>query len=261
MFAVTPLRSQLLSQHGFRHGFSPRQGGVSQPPFDSCNLGRGVGDEPEHVAENRRRFAAAVGYEPGALFEVNQVHGREVHAVRRSDDPAQVRVASGDGLVAERGASVGVRTADCVPLLVADPETRCVAALHAGWRGAAAGVASSGLELLMQVSGAPAERLVAGIFPHIRACCFEVSADVAEVLANAWPPGVVGCDALSRRGPGGKPHVDLAALLHAQLTAAGLVAARIELVDGCTRCSADRFFSYRRDGQASGRHLSAIVAE
>ena len=260
MFAVTPLRSQLLSQHGFRHGFSPRQGGVSQSPFDSCNLGRGVGDDPEHVAENRRRFAAAVGYEPEALFEVEQVHGSEVHAVQPSDDPARLRQVRGDGLVAERGVSVGVRTADCVPLLVADPETRCVSALHAGWRGAAAGVVPSGLALLMQRSKAPAERLVAGIFPHIRACCFEVSEDVAEVLASAWPQAVIGRDALSQRGPLGKPHVDLVALLRAQLTAAGLLAARIELVDGCTRCSAERFFSYRREGQASGRHLSAIVA-
>jgi polyphenol oxidase len=258
---VTPLRSPLLSHHGFRHGFSPRQGGVSLPPYDSCNLGRGVGDDAEHVAENRRRFAAAVGYAPDALFEVNQVHGREVHTARPGDDPARLRAESADGLVAERGASVGVRTADCVPVLVADPETRCAAALHAGWRGAAAGVVPSGLELLMRVSGAPAERLVAGVFPHIRACCFEVSDDVAEALAAAWPLAAAGRELLVRRRPGGKPHVELAALVHAQLTAAGLAGASIDLAPGCTRCSAERFFSYRRDGQASGRHLSAIVAE
>jgi polyphenol oxidase len=260
VFAVTPLRSPLLSRHGFRHGFSPRQGGVSRAPYDSCNLGRGVGDDPEHVAENHRRFAAAVGYEPHALFEVNQVHGREVHAARPGEDPERLRVESGDGLVAERGASVGVRTADCVPLLVADPETRYAAALHAGWRGAAAGVVSSGLDLLMRVSGAPAERLIAGVFPHIRACCFEVSDDVAEALAAAWPLAAAGRDVLVQRAPGGKPHVDLAALLRAQLTAAGMAAAHIDLLEGCTRCAAERFFSYRRDGQASGRHLSAIVA-
>jgi YfiH family protein len=257
---VTPLRSPLLARYGFRHGFSPRRGGVSRPPFDSCNVGAGVGDDPEHVAENRRRFADAVGYAPDALFEVDQVHGREVHAVCAGDDPARLRGQQGDGLVGERGASVGVRTADCVPILLADPETRCAAALHAGWRGAAAGVVPSGLELLLRVSQAPVGRLIAGIFPHIRACCFEVSEDVAEALAAAWPLGAAEREALVRRRPGAKPHVDLAALLRAQLMAAGLCVAHIDLVPGCTRCSADSFFSYRREGSVSGRHLSAIVA-
>jgi YfiH family protein len=256
--AVTPLRSSLLLEHGFRHGFSPRAGGVSAAPYASCNLGRGVGDHPESVAENHRRFADAVGYAPAGLFELSQVHGRDVLRVKVGADPVSLRAESGDGLVGADGVVVGVRTADCVPVLVADPETRSVAALHAGWRGTALGVVPSGLEALIATSGAPASRLVAAVFPHIGPCCFEVSEDVAQTLAAACPQ-LTAAEVVQRR-PAEKPHVDLAAILRAQLMAAGLPSAQIDVVAGCTRCEAERFFSFRRDGKASGRHLTAIVA-
>lgn len=255
---VTPIRSQLLLENGFRHGFSPRAGGVSQPPYASCNLGRGAGDDLEHVAENHRRYAASVGYTPEQLFELSQVHGREVRDVTPNDQPLLVRAQSGDGLVASRGAAAGIRTADCVPVLVADPRTRAVAALHAGWRGVALGVVPNGVERLIAVSGAPASRLIAGVFPHIAVCCFEVSEDVAQQLVAASPqPQAAG---LVERPLGTKPHVNLSAIVQQQLSAAGLTRESIDVVPGCTMCDAERFFSFRRDGRASGRHLTAIVA-
>jgi YfiH family protein len=230
-------------------------------------LGRGVGDELADVEENRRRFAAAVGYEPAALFELSQVHGREVRAVTAADQPELVRAESGDGLVVSGGAAAGVRSADCVPVLVADPVTRSAAALHAGWRGVALGVVPAGVERLIEVSGATASRLVAAIFPHIETCCFEVGQDVAQQLMAAWtaagggnasraevPSGVL------EQRPGEKPHIDLSGIVIQQLLAAGLRRAHIDVVPGCTVCDADRFFSFRRDGQASGRHLTAIIA-
>jgi len=259
MQKVAPLRSPLLAEHGFKHGFSPRRGGISAAPFDTCNLGRGVGDEPSCVAENRRRFAAAVGYAEETLFEVNQVHGRDVRAVAPGDLPAQLVALSADGLVADGGRTVGVRTADCVPVLVADPTTRAVAALHAGWRGTAFGVIGVGVESLRKLAAAPAERLIASLFPHIGVCCFEVSEEVAETLVASLPRTAAG--EVVRRVAGGKPRVDLSAILRQQLMAAGVPARQIDLVAGCTRCDAESFFSYRRDGQASGRHLTAIVAD
>jgi YfiH family protein len=261
MPGVMPLRSQLLVEHGFRHGFSPRAGGVSEPPYASCNLGRGVGDDPAHVAENHRRFAEAVGYAPDSLFELSQVHGRVVRDVTPGNQPHQLREESGDGLVARRGMVVGVRTADCVPVLVADPLTRTAAALHAGWRGTALGVVPAGVERLIAVTGAPAERLIAGVFPHIGVCCFEVSDDVAQQLVAACPAGgaAAGASVVEQR-PGEKPHLSLSTIVHQQLMAAGMTRASVDLVSGCTMCDAERFFSYRRDGQASGRHLTAIVA-
>jgi YfiH family protein len=258
MPGVMPLRSKLLSEHGFKHGFSPRAGGVSQPPYASCNLGRAVGDNLEHVAENHRRFAEAVGYAPEALFELSQVHGRDVREVRPGEDPKVVRSESGDGLVGLDGAVVGVRTADCVPVLVADTETRRVAALHAGWRGVALGVVPAGVERLVAASGAPRERLIAAVFPHIAVCCFEVSDDVAAQLVAASGAGESA--PLVEQGPRGKPHVNLEAVVRLQLMAAGLPTENIDVVPGCTRCDAARFFSFRRDGRASGRHLTAIIA-
>jgi YfiH family protein len=258
MPAVTPIRSQLLLEHGFRHGFSPRAGGVSQPPYASCNLGRGVGDDIEHVAENHRRFAEAVGYAPDLLFELSQVHGSVVREVTPADPPLLVRAESGDGLVACGGAVAGIRTADCVPVLVADPQTRAVAALHAGWRGVALGVVPNGVERLIAVSGAPGSRLIAGIFPHIAVCCFEVSEDVAQQLVAASPQP--DAPELVERPLGAKPHLSLSAVVQQQLLAAGLPRANIDSLAGCTMCDPEHFFSFRRDGRASGRHLTAIVA-
>lgn len=261
MAALYPLTSSLLSAHGFRHGFSPRAGGISAGAFGPCNLGRGVGDEPAHVEENRARFAAAVGYADARLLELHQVHGRAVHRVGSKTDRVALRQEEGDGLVATPGAAVGVRSADCVPVLLGDPESRCVAALHAGWRGTALGVVEQGVRALRELSGAQPSRLVAALFPHIRLCCFEVSPEVATTLVEASPDHDV---VQYFSGPGSvpdpHPHVALASILRAQLVAAGLSADRIDDVLGCTRCDDERFFSYRRDGQASGRHLGVIVA-
>lgn len=248
---ISVLRSSLLTRHGFAHGSSLRTGGVSREPFASLNLGRAVGDEPEHVAENLRRFAAAIGFSADALFELSQVHGNGVRRVAPSDAAAAVRCESGDALVASGGAAVGVRTADCVPVLLADPASRRVAAVHAGWRGVALAVVPAAIEAL----GVPASGLLAAVFPHIRACCFEVGEEVAAQLAL-----LPGGESAIARAHGPKPHVALASLVVAQLMAAGLAAPNLDDVPGCTRCEPERFFSFRRDGQASGRHLTAIVS-
>lgn len=242
------LRSQKLAELGFAHGFSTRSGGASLGPYASLNLGRSVGDELGHVEENRRRFASWVGYAPAALFEVDQVHGAVVRQVDPDQDPARVRSEAGDALVACAGAAIGVRTADCVPVLIADPGTRQVAAVHAGWRGVVAGVVPAAVAALSAASGAPASRLWAAVFPHIRSCCFEVGVDVAEQLARCAP------------GTAAASHMALDAIVRSQLLAAGLAAAQLDDISGCTCCDAERFFSFRRDGQVSGRHLTAIVA-
>ena len=249
------LREPSLLAQGFRHGFSTRLGGVSAPPYESLNLGHGVGDRPERVAENQRIFAAEVDFAPERLLTLSQVHGAAVQRVDAAADPAAVARLQGDALVAEPGAAVGVRTADCVPLLLADPESRRAAAIHAGWRGVCAGVVGAGVRALCEAAAAPPARLIAAIFPHIRSCCFEVGEDVAAQLQAAAP--ALGCVA---PGPRGRPHVALAALVRAQLMAAGVAADRCEDVPGCTVCDAARFFSFRRDGRESGRHLAVIVA-
>jgi YfiH family protein len=248
------LRSELLSRHGFRHGFSLRGGGVSRPPFDSLNLARSVGDDPEHVAENLRRFAQAVGFDAGRLYEVSQVHGAELVRVDLELEPAQLRATQADALLASApGSPIGVRVADCAALLLADPDSGQVAAVHAGWRGTVAQIAPRAVAALCAQAGAAPRRLLAALFPHIDVAAFEVGDDVArQVEASAHGEH----DVVRRGAP--KPHVDLARALSAQLRAAGLAAESIERVPGCTFSEPERFFSYRRDGAASGRHLAVI---
>ncbi|HEY2735490.1 MAG TPA: peptidoglycan editing factor PgeF [Polyangiales bacterium] len=248
------LRARNLSKQGFSHGFSTRLDGVSAGPFASLNLGNAGLDAAENIAENQRRFAREVGYAPESLFTSSQVHGRTVRRVRANEAPESLRREEADALLAERAASVGVRTADCVPLLLADPSSRAVVAVHAGWRGAAAGIACAAVETLAQ-SGVDPSQLMAAVFPHIRACCFEVGAEVVDALAAAAPAVEV-----AQQRPGSKPHAILIAVIRSQLMAAGMRAEAIEDVPGCTCCEPERFFSFRRDGAASGRHLAAIVA-
>jgi YfiH family protein len=249
------LRAPSISALGFQHGFSTRQGGVSRAPFDSLNLGASRGDEPERVAENQRRFAAALGYDAARLFMLNQVHGADVHEVSGQDEPERVRSLQGDALVAPPGVAIGVRSADCVPVLLVDPASRQVAAAHAGWRGVLAGVVPAAALRLAQRSGSPIAQLRAAVFPHIRRCCFEVDDALAEQLATAGP----GTQQSVFQVDEGKPYVALDAIVRAQLQAAGLSEAQIEDVPGCTCCDSERFFSYRRDGAKFGLHFAVVV--
>ncbi len=245
------LKSTLLEQAGFRHAFFTRQGGVSEGVYGSLNFSATTGDSVERFAENLRRGASALGVIPERVYFLHQVHGTEAHLLGGDEPREQVNATAGDALVSRNPlVACGVRTADCVPVLLADPTTGLVGAAHAGWRGAAAGVVGNTIEA-MRSAGARGP-LLAAIGPHISVRAFEVSEDVASELALASAdPGVV------ERSYGPKPHVDLRRLLHAQLR--GLGVSSIDDVPGCTVNEPELFFSYRRDGQQSGRHLSAIV--
>jgi YfiH family protein len=248
------LRSELLVRAGVRHAFNLRTGGASEGAYASFNLGRAVGDDAGCVEENHRRFAEAAGYKAGALYELSQVHGAGVRVVSAEDAPPQVRRNEGDALVAPRGGlAIGVRVADCAALLMIDTQSGAVAAIHAGWRGTAAGVLEAGVRRLLDQGGA-ASALRVALFPHIRRCCFEVGDEVALQLRACSPdPDVVD---RSRA----KPHVDLTAILRAKLAVLGVAPDAVDDIPGCTRCEPERFFSFRRDGQRSGRHLAAIVS-
>lgn len=251
------LRSPLLQKAGFAHGFSLRTGGVSEAPFDSLNLARSVGDDRVNVAGNHRRLAADVGYEAQALFEVSQVHGAVVRMIGAGDAPDRVRAEEADGAVTDLAAvAVGVRVADCLPLLIADVRTGRVAAIHCGWRGVAGAIVDRALDALCNDGSEPPD-LRAAIGPHIGACCFEVGDEVVVALRLV----AHGAAVVARRdGASGKPHVALAAIVRAQLEVRGVGAAQCDELGGCTRCDAERFYSYRRDGARSGRHLAVIVA-
>lgn len=253
--AIRVVQSSLLKTYGFCHGFSLRTGGVSSEPFETLNLGRAVGDVALSVAENHRRFAVDVGYDENRLYELSQVHGKEVTVVDGKQAPTTFRTQQGDALIGVGSAiAVGVRTADCIAVLIGDPSSGAVATIHAGWRGVVAGVLQATLKKLSDIAGTEVSTWCVAIGPHIRQCCFEVGEDVAEEIAHSCENAEI----IERTGP--RPRVSLVKALRVQLNQQGVSAKRIDDVGGCTHCEAQRFFSYRRSGASTGRHLAVIVS-
>ncbi len=249
------LRAPLLQALGVTHGFSLRTGGVSAPPFDSLNIARAVGDDPAHVQANLIVLASAIGYRAEALFELSQVHGDALRWVSAGEDPVIVRQEEGDVLFAtDPGVAIGIRVADCIAALIHDPVSGAVAGVHAGWRGVVERAADAAIDALTYEAKAKPENLRVATFPHIRGCCFEVGDDVAQTIEGASDARNV-IDT-SR----GKPRVHLLPVLQAQLRARGVLDVHVQDVAGCTHCEPQRFFSFRRDGKRSGRHLAVIVA-
>jgi polyphenol oxidase len=187
------------------------------------------------------------------------VHGARV--VRGDSDMAARPLEEADAIVAAAedvaSLAVAVRVADCVPVLVGDRRIGAVAAIHAGWRGVVAGVIPRAMAELAKVGSGD---YVAAIGPCIGPCCFEVSAEVAARIVDSCGGDASLAVFTPVHGGAGeaKAMVDLRRAVRAQLAAAGVH--DVEDVPGCTRCDAARFFSYRRDGEASGRHMAVIVA-
>jgi hypothetical protein len=246
MFVTSPLLP-------IPHGFSVRQGGVSEGAFRSLNLSFSGGDDVRHVEENHRRLAEAVGFDVASLHTVSQVHGDAV--LRVDEAPASLALRTrgeADAVWTSRpGAAVAIRTADCVPILIADPEGRRVSAVHSGWRGTDSKIAARAVEALV-ADGARPERLVAAIGPHIRLCCYQVSEDLARRFQQRFDEGTAVLE-------DGHWHLDLARAVRRTLVEAGIPEDRIDLLRDCTSCDAERYFSHRRDNGMTGRHLNFAV--
>lgn len=249
-------KSPLLTALGFSHAFFTRRGGVSPAPFDSLNFAVRVGDDRAHVLENELRAAAELGVPVSHLFHASQVHGVDVLVLDGSEQRSDVLQRNAD-ITATTVAQIacGVRTADCVPVLLADTVSGAVAAVHSGWRGTVLGAAKHGVEALRALGADPAH-MVAAIGPHIESCCFEAGDDVAAELRGASSCA----NAIARSDPArGKSWPNLRGIVRAQLEDMGVARAAIDDVAGCTVCDRDTFHSFRRDGARSGRMLSAIV--
>ncbi|PWG62619.1 peptidoglycan editing factor PgeF [Sediminicurvatus halobius] len=220
-----------------------RAGGVSKPPFDTLNLGTRAGDDPSAVAANRGRLRHLAAL-PAVPSWLAQVHGRRVvHA-----DEVMPDVTEADAVWSDRpGAVCAVLVADCLPVLLADRDGRCVAAAHAGWRGLAGGVLEATVAALPVGPGA----LVAWLGPCIGPDAFEVGVEVREAFLDG-DSGATGC---FRPSPAGRWLADLGGLARRRLAGAGVAA--IHGGGLCTYSDPARFFSYRRDGR-TGR-MAALV--
>lgn len=248
--------ANLTGPAGIRHGFFGRRGGASTGIHASLNCGLGSNDDPDHVRENRRRVAAALGVASGNLLTGYQIHSATAIAVTEPwPEDARPRA---DGLATDRpGLALGVLSADCAPVLLADAEAGVIGAAHAGWRGALAGITDAVIGV-METLGARRQNIHAAVGPCISQACYEVGAELRQAFLDSAPDN----DAL---------FVQSARTDHFRFDLEGYVARRlaraeiatVERLGRCTYADEDGFFSFRRATHRGeddyGRAISAIA--
>jgi polyphenol oxidase len=243
------IESKLFHSIGIKAFFTERRGGVSLTPYDTLNFGHDIGDDTNAVSTNIKRLIKSTGLS-SKPHQARQVHGINHLICNRQGemhrDEADILITS------ETNTPIAVRTADCLPILLADPVAKVVAAVHAGWRGTAQRVAVKAVEL-MQQQGATLDNIHAALGPCIGPCCFEIDNDTADQLATS---AVNAAQAMTQKE---KPHADLTAINIMQLQETGIAEGHMESNRLCTQCHPERFYSYRRDQGQTGRHLAVVA--
>ena len=282
------------------HAFGMRKGGALGPKPAGQESHLNLGTWQARDKEKARRFLQALGAGSSPLATLRQTHSAIVYSV--SPGPGSMRLQyqlagntepdaehpprtrSGDALIADRaGMMLGIRVADCVPILMVDRKRRAVAAVHAGWRGALKRIVEKTAGEMCRMFNSRPENLLAAVGPSIRKCCYEVGAEVADAFCGIFPAGekffhkvAAAPDELRMalryqtlfvlQAPPGhrmeeafsKVHLDLAAVVRYQLEHAGVPGSQIYVADYCTACRTDLFYSYRKQGSLAGRMMAVI---
>ena len=253
---MTSSAESITADLAFPHGFFTRRGGVSTGPYESLNCSLSGGDARDSVLENRARASRAVGADAAALAGLTQVHGAEVVQVTEPWRPGEGPRA--DAMVtAVHGIALGIITADCAPVLLADPQAGVIGAAHAGWRGAVAGVIEATIAAMCSLGATPAG-IGGAIGPCIAQASYEVGADLRDAVLARSPSGARFFAEGSRQGHW---QFDLAAYCAARLAAAGVRDVQVLGVD--TLADEARFFSHRRRTLSGGGpigHQISIIA-
>lgn len=243
----------LLDMTSVRHGFFGREGGYSAGEFSSNNMSIVVGDTPHLVDANRSGAAQSLGFLRKNLYLLKQVHSPAVRTL--SEYPDNNVPVEADAMVTRLPAlALGILTADCTPILLADPEAGVIGAAHAGWRGAVDGICGATVEAMVAL-GAQPEKIVAAIGPTISGGNYEVGDQFKADFLRLHPDG----EKYFTLPAGGKAHFDLPGFVWGQLRRSGI--ATIETVGGCTYAEPERYFSHRyatHQGQKTGRQISII---
>jgi YfiH family protein len=249
-----------LEAAGFANGFSTRGGGTSPMPDNSLNLAGFNEDTAENILENRRRFlklfARQSGDESGewALAGCWQVHGSDVRLINNLTEAKPAEDARGDTIYCDAivsnasGVLAGVKTADCVPILIGDPATRAFAAIHAGWRGTLAEVATKALQRMTAAYNTNPRNVRVAIGPAAGSCCYEVGTDVIVPFKNKFPHQQLFTETRADHAC-----IDLLQANRDQLVSVGVEPDRISVAPHCTMCRTDLFFSYRREKNVHGK--------
>ena len=251
------------------HAFSTRLGGVSTHAHtSSLNLAFGRGDDDETVLENLKIFARSVGFDEKSIISHPQIHSDKIFTVTRAECGGgyfiNEGIEGGDGYVTtERGVTLGIKTADCVPILFeAKKEGRVVAvgAVHAGWRGTVAGIAAKCVGRLVREAGVTAADISAAIGPCIHKCCYEVSRDVYDAVARELG-GSFAENFVVPMGVDGKYMCDLAGINRELLLHCGLCKENVDVIDECTCCAPEKYYSHRYSHGVRGTMLNVIFME
>lgn len=249
------------------HAFSTRCGGVSAPEHTKgLNLAFGRGDSNDTVLKNLEIFADAVGFDPKAVISLPQIHSSEIYKVDASDAGQgyyiRESLREGDGYITcSRGVVLGVKSADCVPILfeaTRGDEVVCIGAVHAGWRGSIMGIAPKCVRMMCEAAGVSPSQINAAIGPCIHSCCFEVGDDFKEEFIRVLGQGMAQRHILPSPDKNGKYFCDLIGLNKELLCSAGMVGGSISVIDRCTCCEPQVFFSHRYSGGRRGTMLSVI---
>ncbi len=237
--------ASLASHDGVFHGVFTRLGGVSPSPYDSLNVGHFVGDDREAVETNHDLICQALGISRGDITAAQQVHGNQVALVGPEDRGRVIRAT--DALITDApGVALMLRFADCLPVLLYDPVHQALGLVHAGWRGAIAGIAMKTVAAMAEAYGSRPADIIAGLGPGIGPCCYQVGTEVIEPVKanfNHWQ------ELLHPQGDGSL-HLDLREANRRQLAELGVE--EIEVIQLCTACRVDEFFSYRAEGGHTG---------
>lgn len=243
------------------HGFSTRIGGVSQPPYAELNLAFHVGDHPENVIENRRRYCHALGLRLEDLAAGEQVHSDKVRVVTGRDRGCgafayDTAFAGTDGFVTnEPGVVLSSYYADCVPLFIVDPVRQAVALAHGGWKGTVKRIGAKTIETMHTHFGTKAADCLVGIGPSVGSCCYEVDEQVINPLRAEFPQW----EQFVKPKENGRWNLDLWATNRQVFLDAGVPLEQIEVGGLCTACHTELFFSYRAEQGKTGRMASIIA--
>lgn len=251
--------SPQLSQLGIPHGFTTRQGGVSEGIYSSLNLAFGRGDDREKVEENYRRVCSALEVDINKLVLTAQIHGDRIRTVTAEDwgkGLSRPKDYETDGLITDvPGTTLAAFGADCLTALLYDPVHRAIGAVHAGWRGTASGILERAVEAMTGAYGTQPKDLLAALGPCISACCFETDQDVPNAMTAAL--GAAALPFITDKGEG-KFLVDLKGLNALRLRRAGVGEEHIGISPDCTLCQPEKYWSHRHTKGERGSQASLI---
>ena len=246
-----------MLRSGFVNAFSTRLGGVSPLPSNALNLAHFKGDDPANVAENRRRFLKAMGAERSVIVTARQTHSTD-RCMIESPDQARGPQPECDAMTSQvHGLLLAIQTADCLPVLIADPASGVFAAIHAGWRGTAGRITERTIADLVMRHGVNARTAIAALGPAACATCYEVGGDVIDVYKREfgyWRK------LLTNFREGGKAHLDIRAANIQQLAFCGFTEDRIHVAPHCTMHQNEMFFSYRREGRGRASSVARLLS-